>query len=130
MARARAEGVAAYAAGFSEKFFAHDAGVAARLGPATREAMAAAPLDVLERQARALDARRAMIPRIEGFAAPVEVMAGGADRICPAKLHPPIAEACADARLTELPGVGHLVTLEAPEAVTARIDALMERIGG
>jgi len=124
----QATGVTEYAARFSAKFFGHDDAVAERLGPAVREAAGAVPEAVALAQARALDARRDMIPLIQGFAAPVEVVVGAEDRVCPPRLHPPVAEACADARLTELAGVGHLASLEAPDAVTARIEALIARL--
>jgi pimeloyl-ACP methyl ester carboxylesterase len=44
-------------------------------------------------------------------------------------LHGPIAAALPGAVLTEIPGCGHLATLEAPEAVNARIAALLARTG-
>lgn len=122
-------GTAGYAARFAARFFAHDEAVAARLGPEAEARMAAMPAALFHAQAKALDTRRDMPPLIRGFAAPVEVMVGSEDRVCPPKLHPPIAEACADARLTEIPGVGHLSCLEVPETVTARLLALLDRVG-
>lgn len=127
VAKAGVEGLAAYSDGFAAKFFAHDPRATARLEAETQARMAETPLSVAEAQARALDTRRAMLPLIEGFAAPVEVIVGAEDRVCPASLHPPIAAACADAVLTTLPRTGHLVTVEAPEAVTERVHALLRR---
>ncbi|MDT8345481.1 MAG: alpha/beta fold hydrolase [Thermohalobaculum sp.] len=129
LAQARRAGLAAYVDRFVPGFVAHDAGVAARLGPLVRTMMLETPLDVALAQARALDRRRDMLGPISGFAGPVEVIVGAADRICPPRLHPPIAASLAQAVLSELPGVGHIATLEAPEAVNARIAALLDRLG-
>ncbi|MCL5777120.1 alpha/beta hydrolase [Limibaculum sp. FT325] len=128
LAEARRKGIAAYVDRFVPGFFAHDAEVAARLGPLVRAMALETPPEVVRAQARALDRRRDMLGPIAGFGAPVEVIVGGADRICPPRLHPPIAEACAAAVLTELPGIGHIATLEAPDAVNARIADLLARV--
>jgi len=125
----RANGVAGYAARFSAKFYAHDRGVAARLGPATEARMAAVPAERVLAEAAALDTRRAAVPLIEGISAPVEVLVGAADRVCPPRLHPPVAVACRDARLTVVPGCGHIATLERPDAVAAALMRLAARVG-
>lgn len=122
-----AEGVEAYVAAFVPRFFAHDAGAAARLGPQVMAAAAACPAEVVAAQARALDGRRDMIPALQGFSAPVEIVVGAEDRVCPPKLHAPLAEALPGAALAEIPRCGHLATLEAPAAVNARLAALLER---
>ena len=124
----RRKGLAAFVDRFVPSFFAHDAQAAARLGDLVRMTMLSMPVEVFEAQARALDARRDMLDAIRGFPAPVEIVVGAEDRVCPPRLHPPIMDACVDAALTELPGVGHLATLEAPEAVGDRIEALLARI--
>lgn len=123
------EGLAGFAGRFVAKFFGHSSSAAEALGPMVRGRMAAVPHPVFEAQARALDTRRDMLALLDGFAAPVEVMTGAADRVCPAKLHPPIAAACADAVLTTIADCGHLATIEAPETVNARLEALLGRIG-
>ena len=53
---------------------------------------------------------------------------GAEDRVCPPRLHRKLAEALADAVLTEIPGCGHIATLEAPETVTDRLRSLADRI--
>lgn len=123
------QGVAPYVETFVRQFFRHDVAVAERLGPLTRQMMAAAPEALARAQARALDTRREMIPLIEGYTGPVEVIVGAEDRVCPPALHRPLAEALPGAVLTEIPHCGHLATIEAPEAVNARIAALLERTG-
>lgn len=127
-AKVAVEGLAGFAERFVAKFFGHSSNAAETLGPMVREHMAHVPPAVFDAQAKALDTRRDMLPRLQGFAAPVEVLAGAADRVCPAKLHPPIAETCADAVFTAIPDCGHLATVEAPEPVNARLEVLMERL--
>jgi pimeloyl-ACP methyl ester carboxylesterase len=70
-----------------------------------------------------------MVPLIEGYAGPVEVIVGAEDKICPPLLHGPIAAALPGAVYTEIPACGHLATIEAPGPVNARIEAFLERVG-
>jgi pimeloyl-ACP methyl ester carboxylesterase len=128
MRRAADEGLADYVGKFVRRFFMHDASVAARLGPRTRQRMAATPVVVARAQARALDTRREMVPLIAGFAGPVEVIAGAEDKVCPPLLHEPIAAALPGAVYTVIPACGHLATIEAPIQVNARIGALLDRM--
>jgi pimeloyl-ACP methyl ester carboxylesterase len=51
------------------------------------------------------------------------VLAGGEDRLCPPARHEEIAALVPGARLQVLPGVGHLLPLEAPARVAAVLDA-------
>ncbi len=113
---------------FVGRFYAHDAEVAARLGPETRARMLATPEPVARAQARALDRRRDMVPLIAGFSAPVEIVVGAEDRVCPPKVHGPLAAALPGARLTEVPGCGHIATLERPSDVNERLAALVARL--
>jgi pimeloyl-ACP methyl ester carboxylesterase len=112
---------------FVGRFYVHDAEVAARLGPGTRARMLATPERVARAQVRALDTRRDMVPLIAGFAGPVEVAVGAEDRVCPPRLHARLAAALPGARLTEIPGCGHIATLERPEAVNERLADLLSR---
>lgn len=128
VARARAEGLAAFVDRFVPAFFAHDPAAAARLGPEVRAAMLETPFETYLAQCRALDGRRDMLTALGGCAGPVEIVVGAEDRICPPPLHARLAEALPDARLERLAGVGHLATLEAPEAATAALVRLLERI--
>lgn len=128
MADVAAKGPEGYVGRFVEKFYAHDADVAERLGPETRKRMAEAPVEVISAQARALDTRRTLTEHLGDFGAPVEVVVGAQDRVCPPRLHRILAEALPDAVLTEIPGCGHIATLEAPETVTSRLRALADRI--
>jgi pimeloyl-ACP methyl ester carboxylesterase len=60
--------------------------------------------------------------------APSVVIAGEADRLTPAKHGRRIAESIAgEAELVELPGIGHMAPIEAPDEVTSRIRELASR---
>lgn len=122
------QGFESYVETFVGRFYAHEPAVAARLEAETRARMLAIPAKVARVQARALDTRREMVPLIAGFAAPVEIIVGAEDRVCPPKLHGPLAEALPAATLTEIPGCGHIATLERPSAVNARLAALIARV--
>ena len=124
-----AAGSAAHVAAFVPRFYAHDRQVAARLGAWTEAKMRAVPAEVVAAQIRAIAGRRAMIPLLEGCTLPVEIVVGAEDAVCPPRLHRPLAEALGDAALTEIPGTGHIASLEAPEAVRDRLDRLVARIG-
>ena len=124
-----ARGLEAYIDAFVPQFFRHDAEVAERLGPLTRIKMGQTSEPVALAQARALDARRDMVPLIAGYAGPVEIIVGADDKVCPPRLHHPLAEVLSGATLTEIAHCGHIATVEAPQAVNARIAALLERTG-
>ena len=127
LAGAGRRGLDAYVSKFVDRFFLHDAAVAGRLGGLTRQMMSETPAAVALAQARALDTRREMVPLIAGYEGPVEVIVGAEDKVCPPLLHGPIAAALPGAVYTEVPGCGHLATLEAPAPINARIAALLAR---
>ncbi len=68
---------------------------------------------------RALIARDDQRPHLPRIACPLLVACGEADALTPPEHSREIAEAVPGARLELLPGVGHLLTLEAPQAVAA-----------
>jgi 3-oxoadipate enol-lactonase len=85
-----------------------------------------------------LNAARAMIgvhhqslnDRLERIAQPVLVVSGEHDAFCPRRAADLMLEHLPDGRFRELPGVGHLVTDEDPDAVTRVLDdALGEEAG-
>ena len=129
MRRAERDGLDRYVGAFVHRFYMHDVAVAERLGPQTRDMMGQTPVAVALAQAKALDTRRDMLPLIQDYAGPVEVIVGAEDKVCPPLLHRPLAAALAGAVYTEIPGCGHLATIEAPDPVNARIEALLERTG-
>ncbi len=55
------------------------------------------------------------------IAAPTAVICGDADELTPPDRHQEIAAAVPGAKLTVIPGSGHLATLEAPEATAAAL---------
>jgi pimeloyl-ACP methyl ester carboxylesterase len=128
LSRAERNGLESYVEEFAHRFYMHDVSAAERLGPLTQQMMAQTPVAVARAQALALDTRREMVPLIEGYAGPVEVIVGAEDKICPPLLHGPIAAALPGAVYTEIPACGHLSTIEAPGPVNARIEAFLERV--
>ncbi|HUF56349.1 MAG TPA: alpha/beta hydrolase [Thermohalobaculum sp.] len=123
------EGLEAAIRPFAERFFGHDPAAAGRHLDDVVARMAAAPVEVYERQALALDTRREMVPELARFVGPVAVIVGADDVICPPKVHGPLAGALPAARLSVLPGVGHLACIEAPEAVNAEVAAVLAGAG-
>jgi len=128
MRRAGRDGLGPYVEKFVERFYLHSPAAAERLGGLTRQMMGETPVGIARAQARALDTRREMAPLVAGYAGPVEVIVGAEDKVCPPLLHGPLAAALPGAVLTEIPDCGHLATIEAPEAVIARIGALLARV--
>ena len=64
-------------------------------------------------------------PRYDTIACPVEIVHGDADTIVPATIHAiPLSDILPRARLTLLPGVGHMPHHAAPDDVIAAIDRL------
>ncbi|MGC9371570.1 MAG: alpha/beta fold hydrolase [Paracoccaceae bacterium] len=69
-------------------------------------------------------------PRYPEIAVPVEILHGTEDRITPIGTHArPLAEAIAQAHLTELEGMGHMLHHVAPEDTLAAIDRAAARAG-
>lgn len=89
-----------------------------------RDIRPATLIDQLRMQMTRIDER----PALTRVAAPVEVLAGSADRLCPVTNHVEIAELVPDARLTIAEGAGHLIPLEQPDEVVAAIARLRDRV--
>ncbi len=62
--------------------------------------------------------------------APILVAGGAADRLSPAASVEALAHAVPGARLQMIPGSGHMVPLEAPDATTALLDRALGLAGG
>lgn len=96
-------------------------------GPATPDDVSAAVIASMRRHGPASYAshQQAMMTRpdarlhVPGVTCPTLVLCGSEDRATPAEGNREIAEAISGARYVELAGVGHMVTLEAPDAVSA-----------
>jgi pimeloyl-ACP methyl ester carboxylesterase len=69
--------------------------------------------------------RRADVGRI---AAPTLVVCGDADQMTPPKFSEYLAQTLPNARLALIPHVGHMVALEAPDQVTAAVEAFLRTL--
>jgi pimeloyl-ACP methyl ester carboxylesterase len=74
-------------------------------------------------QSRALQRRPDQQGTLRRVRVPALVMGGAHDVMCPPRRHEFMAELIPDARLTILPEAGHMLTLEAPDAALAALDA-------
>lgn len=67
-------------------------------------------------------------PALPAVAVPTLVLAGQQDRLCPVERHTEIAELVPDARLHVLPGVGHLLPVEAQDTVAALLGEWLSEV--
>ena len=71
-----------------------------------------------------------MSERYDSIELPVEIIHGTADSIVPIDVHSDVlVDQLADARLTRLPGIGHMPHHVAQDAVVAVLDRLTRRAG-
>lgn len=77
--------------------------------------------DVFERQSRALFARRDQSDTLAAFRGATLILCGAQDALCPPATHRAMAALMPAARLVEIAGCGHLVTLEAAPVANARL---------
>lgn len=73
------------------------------------------------RQQTAIISRPDSRPDLARIAVPTAVICGDADELTPKDRHEEIARAIPAASLSVVPGAGHLATLEAPDALSARL---------
>lgn len=69
-------------------------------------------------------------PALPAVAVPTLVLAGEQDRLCPVERHTEIAELVPDARLQVLPGVGHLLPVEAQGTVATLLGEWLSEVHG
>ncbi|MFK7945709.1 MAG: alpha/beta fold hydrolase, partial [Paracoccaceae bacterium] len=110
-----AEGFDIYLDTFTARFYGHDPKTAARLQPMTREKMGETPEQIARAQAHALDTRRDMLPLLANCQVRTRILVGAQDKICPPKLHQPLADILPNSHMTEVPDCGHILSLEQPE---------------
>ncbi|MDC1294298.1 alpha/beta hydrolase [Candidatus Puniceispirillum sp.] len=79
-------------------------------------------------QQAAIMGRRAQDDTLAGFTAPALVLCGNLDVLTPPKLSIEMAGLAPQAELCLLNGIGHLSSIEAPEAVTSALESLFERV--
>ncbi|WP_405783697.1 alpha/beta fold hydrolase [Streptomyces sp. NBC_00859] len=74
------------------------------------------------RSSRGMDLREALV----SVTAPAVVLAGSRDKVIPPRLGRVVAQALPRAHFEELPGAGHMLPLEAPEAVVSAVHELTQ----
>jgi len=79
-------------------------------------------------QQQAIMQRRDQRPYLPDFRRPAVVLCGALDALTPPDLSEEMADLLPDCMLTILPGIGHLSTMEAPEACLAAMKALIDRV--
>lgn len=84
-------------------------------------------LETFRRQALALRDRSDGSAGLNAITQPTLVLCGDGDRLCPPARHTYLAEHIPDAELVILEGVGHLSTLQAPEAVSEALARWLDR---
>lgn len=77
------------------------------------------------RQIRAISERRDHRQVLEQLRLPVQVLCGEHDRVTPPARSQELAEWIPGARLTVVPGAGHMLPMEQPQAVATAMAALM-----
>ncbi|MFM6991795.1 MAG: alpha/beta fold hydrolase, partial [Rhodoferax sp.] len=77
------------------------------------------------RQMRAISARRDHRKTLEQLRLPVRVLCGEHDRVTPPQRSQELAEWIPGAQLVRVPGAGHMVPLEQPQAVVKTLLDLM-----
>lgn len=80
--------------------------------------------DVFVRQSEALRTRADLIPTLAATDAPIALMCGEEDALCPPAWHRRWRSLAKHATLAVVPGTGHMLPLEAPEALVAAIRQL------
>lgn len=103
--------------------------------PADIDALVASELNSIRFNAGYKNAATAMVrmssqpltPILSRITCPTIVAAGQYDMFCPFKAQKMIVEAIDGAEYVEIPGAGHLLNQDAPDALTAVIDGLMQR---
>ncbi|MFD1333664.1 alpha/beta fold hydrolase [Methylopila musalis] len=98
----------------------------AELEALVREMLFATGAEAFARQMTAILDRPEQASLLPGVACPALVLVGENDLPTPPEHARRMAQALPDARLVTLPGVGHLSTIEAPEAVSAELAAFLD----
>lgn len=77
--------------------------------------------DVFQAQSEALRTRDDLGPVLDTFAGPIAVMCGTEDTLCPPAWHEAMARRAKNARLTIIPGAGHMLPLEQAPAFSVAL---------
>lgn len=84
-------------------------------------------LETFRRQAMALRDRPDGSAALAGISQPTLVLCGDGDRLCPPSRHTYMAEQIPRSELVILEGIGHLSTLQAPDAVNRALSQWLKR---
>ena len=79
-------------------------------------------------QQQAIMGRRGQADTLRGLKVPALVLCGSLDTLTPPRISEEMAQLAPDAELVILQEVGHLSTMEAPDAVTASLNGFLERL--
>ena len=79
-------------------------------------------------QQQAIMGRRGQADTLRGLKVPALVLCGSLDTLTPPRISEEMAQLAPDAELVMLQEVGHLSTMEAPDAVTASLNGFLERL--
>jgi len=85
-------------------------------------------IEAFARQTEVAISRADSLPRLASLSVPVLALSGEADVICPPDLARSIARAAPNATLHIIPGAGHFIPLEAPQALAAPITAWLDPV--
>lgn len=77
--------------------------------------------DVFVRQSEALRTRADLVPTLMATDAPIALLCGAEDVLCPPAWHERWRSLARDATVAVVPGAGHMLPLEAPGAVVAAL---------
>jgi len=85
---------------------------------------------VFVRQSEALRLRLDLSDVLPRLAVPVFIACGAEDRLCPPEWHRNMAAAASNAELHVIPGSGHMLPLEQPDELAARLSPWLKHIEG
>ncbi|MEX6507815.1 alpha/beta fold hydrolase [Jiella sp. M17.18] len=127
---ARRDGVGTVARLLAERLFGPSARSDARLQRLAVEMAEAVGPEAFVRQQEAIIARLDQTGLLSSIAVPTEILAGTADEIIAPQRSREMAAAIPGAALTMLEGIGHMVSLEAPEVATGALQRLLHATSG
>ncbi|MBP0615200.1 alpha/beta fold hydrolase [Jiella mangrovi] len=126
VAMARAQGIEAAARLLEPKLFSPPTASPA-LKRLNLDMSIACGVETFARQQAAIIGRRDQRPELQRIATPTVVVTGSDDEIIPAERSEEMAAAIPGGELVTIEGIGHMVPVEAPDATTAAIAALLAR---
>lgn len=134
MTRLREEAIVLFAQGRAREViepnvaFAFDPSNAARLAASYLDFVLAAGAQQLIRQNRAVIGRPDARPNLPRLRCPVLVLCGESDRLTPPERSREIASLVAQSELVLVPRCGHMLTMEQPGIVNARLAGWLARV--